>query len=75
MSLSSVPFSGKKREEFRKGWRNDIRQSIQSLKSIILVGTMLPYMAPQGETVELEGLIPKAQERNGRGISWRSRTF
>lgn len=72
--FSSVPFSGKKREEFRKGWRNEIRQSIQSLKSIILVGTVLPYMAP-GETVELEGLTLKAQERNGRGISWRSRTL
>ena len=51
--FSSVPFSGKKREEFRKGWRDEVSQSIQSLKSIILVGTVLPYMAP-GETVELE---------------------
>ena len=48
--FSSVPFSGKKREEFRKRWRNEIRQSIQFLKSIILVGTMLSNMAP-GETL------------------------
>ena len=48
--FSSVPFSGKKREEFRKRWRNEIRQSIQFLKSNILVGTMLSNMAP-GETL------------------------
>lgn len=71
--FSFVPLSGKKREEFRKGWRNEMTVNPVPKKHHP-GGHHAVKCGPRGDLVAGE-LTPKVEERNGRGISWRSRTF
>ena len=69
--FSFVPLSGKKREEFRKGWRNEMTVDPVPKKHHPDGYHAVKY-GPRGDLVA-GGLTPKVEERNGRGISWRGR--
>ena len=71
--FSFVPLSGKKREEFRKGWRNETTVNPVPKKHHPDGHQAVKY-GPRGDPIA-GGLTPKVEERNGRGISWRGRTF